>query len=498
MNWGWRGKKQEAQDSENLIREANMTVIASETLESKIPGPMPAPILGWLPWLLRFAWNPLASLEDLRGRYGNLLKLGNGERPVIVVFGPDYNRHILRDPSMFYSYDMELVPIPFPRDSSLVRLTTGMPLMNGPRHTDHRAALLPFFHRKFVLRYHEACIEVTERKIASWKMGDVRDLRAEMEQLAMWLATEPVLGLDPQKEGEAVGRQLERTMKLVMNPFVLLLPYDIPGLPFHALLKNAEEMERVVRNVIQRKKQQGLTGNDILSAMIRIYEQDPERMRERELLGHTTTMFRGGYNPSGMALYWMIFLLSQHPKALQNVREELRRSVKGDVPSPEEVESLPYLEGALKETMRLFPAGTWTARLAMRDFELDSHRLPKGTWIVMSPYITHRIPELFPEPYRFLPERWLSIHPSAYEFMPFSAGPRYCIGASLAMMQLKIALSILLKRYDFSLKPGARVDCAGLNSIRPKHGLPMILGDPGEELCAVSFEGNVKKIVSFV
>jgi cytochrome P450 len=104
---------------------------------------------------------------------------------------------------------------------------------------------------------------------------------------------------------------------------------------------------------------------------------------------------------------------------------------------------------------------------------------------------------VFPESYSFLPERWLSIHPSAYEFMPFSAGPRYCIGTSLAMMQLKIAMSILLKRYHFTLKPGTRVDCAGLNSIRPKHGLPMILGDPNENPYLTPFEGNVKKLVAF-
>ena len=177
--------------------------------------------------------------------------------------------------------------------------------------------------------------------------------------------------------------------------------------------------------------------------------------------------------------------------------EELDQSVKGEFPTQEEVESMPYLEGALKEAMRLFPAGTWTGRLAMQDFALDSHSFPKGTWILMSPYITHRIPEIFPEPYSFRPERWLSIHPSAYEFMPFSAGPRYCIGTSLAMMQLKIALTILLKRYRFTLKPGTKLDCSGFNSIRPRRGLPMILRNPDEECQPTAFKGNVRKIVHF-
>lgn len=474
-----------------------MTTAISRQAGGQIPGPTPVPVLGWLPLFLRFAVKPLSSLENMRRQYGDILRLGIRNYPVVMIFHPEYNRQILRDPSTFYSYNLELLPISFPADSSILHATTGMPLMNGPRHTDHRAALLPYFHRKFITRYHDSCVEVTGRKIAGWSPGMQVNLRLEMEQLAMWLATEPVLGLDPQKEGGAIGRQLERTMKLIMNPFVLMLPYNVPGVPFHTLMKNADEMERVVRRVIARKKEAGLTGHDILSIMIQMHEEDPERLSERELIGHTTTMFRGGYNPSGMALYWTIFLLSQHPEKLRKVFEELDLLVKGDIPTAQEVESMPYLEGALKETMRLFPAGTWTGRLAMRDFDLDSHRFSKGTWVLMSPYITHRIPELFPEPYTFRPERWLSIHPSAYEYMPFSAGPRYCIGTSLAMMQLKIALTMLLKRYRFTLKPGTRVDCVGFNSIRPKHGLPMVLHQPDEEIRPTAFQGNVRKIVRF-
>ena len=474
-----------------------MTTFLAENLERKIPGPVPAPVLGWLPWLFRFALDPLASLENMHRQYGNILRLGFKNYPVIMIFHPDYNRQILRDPSNFFSYNLDLLPITFPKDSSIKRATTGMPLMNGPRHSDHRSALLPYFHKKFITRYHDSCVDVTRRKIAGWQPGMELNLRAEMEQLAMWLATAPVLGLDPQNEGDAIGRQLERTMKLVMNPFVLMLPYNIPGTPFHSLMKNADEMERVVRRVIARKKEAGLRGHDILSIMIQMHEEDPERLSESELIGHTTTMFRGGYNPSGMALYWTIFLLSQHPEKLKKALEELDQLVRGDSPTEQEVESMPYLEGALREAMRLFPAGTWTGRLAMQDFVLDSHPFPKGTWVMMSPYITHRIPEIFPEPYRFRPERWLSIHPSAYEFMPFSAGPRYCIGTSLAMMQLKIALTMLLKHYRFSLKPGTRVDCAGFNSIRPKHGLPVVLSQPGEGIQPVAFQGNVRKIVHF-
>ena len=474
-----------------------MSITVPKNWGGEIPGPSPVPVLGWLPALLQFAFHPLETLLGLREKYGNLIRLGIGKYPAVIVFDPEYNRQILRDPNSFYAYDIDLVPVKFPETSSIKTVTTGMPLMNGPRHDDHRSALLPYFHKKFVTRYHDACVDVTQRRIANWKVGAELDMRAEMERLAMWLGTAPVLGLDPQKEGEAIGMHLERTMKIMFNPFALLLPYDIPGLPFHVLLKNAAEMERIVRSVIARKKEQGLDGKDILSIMIQMHEEDPERLSEAELIGHTTTMFRGGYNPNGMALYWTIFLLSQHPEALKEVLGELDRAMGGKDPTPESVEKLPYLEGAIKEGMRLFPAGTWTGRLAMREFELGGHPLPKGTWIIMSPYVVHRVPEIFPDPYHFKPERWLSEYHSAYEFMPFSAGPRYCIGTSLGMMQLKIALSMLLQRYSFTLKPGTKVDCVGLNSIRPKNGLPMIVNERSEVPMPRKLEGNIHHIVHF-
>ena len=474
-----------------------MATMTSLEFQSKIPGPSPAPIFGWLPFLLRFGRHPLTTLENLRKQYGDLIRLGINKYSAVIVFDPEYNRQILRDPASFYSYDLDLVPVPFPKDSAIRHITNGLPLMNGPRHDDHRAALLPYFHKRFISRYYDVSREVTERKIASWKMGSELDMRTEMEQLAIWLGTAPVLGLDPESEGEAIGRQLERTMKLLLNPASLLFPYDIPGLPFHALLKTAEEMERLTRQVIDRKKKAGLTGSDILSVMIQMHEEDPQRMDMNELVGHTGVMFRGGYNPNGMALYWTILLLSQHPAALQKLTEELNDAASGNIPPLETLDKLPYLEAVIKEGMRLFPAGTWTGRLAMRDFELDSHPLPKGTWIVMSPYITQRIPELFPDPYRFKPERWLSAHYSSYEFMPFSAGPRYCIGASLSMLQLKVALSILVQRFSFSLKAGTQVDCVGLNSIRPKNGLRMIVHPAGAQNPVVPVKGNIHKIVQF-
>ena len=462
----------------------------------EIPGPSPVPLLGWMPELLRFAFDPLNTLENLRKKYGNVVRLGYGDVPGVIVFSPEYNRIILRDPSAFYSYNLDFIPIPFPRDHSVSRVMNSMPFLNGPKHADHRSYMLPYFHRNFIVNHHNACIEVTECKLSSWKIGGEIKLRDEMEKLAMWLATKPILGLDPEKEGEALGQRLEESLKLMFSPFVLLFPYNIPGFPFYRLLKSAEKLEGVVKNILATRKANGVDGDDILSALIRLNVEDPARMSENDLIGHTI-MFRGGYSPNGMALYWTLFLLSQHPETYKKILNELDEVLGGENPTPEQLEKLTLLDGALKETMRLIPAGVWTARYAMQPFKLGSYELQKGTWVMMSAYVTHRIPEIFPEPFKFKPERWQDIHPSSYEFMSFSAGPRYCIGQSLAMMQLKIAMSMILQRFSLTLKPETTVDAEGMNSIRAKNGLPMIVNPRNNDPTAAPFKGNIHNIVHF-
>ncbi len=465
-------------------------------LTQTIPGPSPVPVLGWLPLLVRFAFHPLSTLEKLHHQYGNVVKLGYGRHPAVIVFDPESNRDVLRDPSIFHSYNLDYLPIPFPRDGSVARVMNSMPFLNGEKHDDHRTHLLPTFHRAFITRYHDYCIEVTDKKIASWKIGAQIDLRSEMERLAMWLATEPVLGLDPEKDGEALGYKLEHSLKLMYSPLALLLPYNIPGLPFHSLVKSAEILEREVRRIVAERKAKGSYGKDILSAMIQLHEQDPQRMSEEDLIAQTI-MFRGGYSPNGMALYWSLFLLGQHPEVLKNVQQELKQVLNGESPTPEQLSQLPLLEGVIKETLRLIPAGIFTARYSTAASRLGAYEVAKGTWVVLSAYITHRIPEIFPDPYKFKPERWLSIHPSAYEFMSFSAGPRYCIGQPLAMMQLKIALSIILQRFVLTLKSGTVMDCVGMNSIRPKHGLPVIVHEPDYKITVEPVKGNIRGIVEF-
>lgn len=139
----------------------------------------------------------------------------------------------------------------------------------------------------------------------------------------------------------------------------------------------------------------------------------------------------------------------------------------------DQLAQLTLLDGVVKESLRLLPPAPLNHRIAAHDTELGGHAIPRGTELLSSVYHTHRMPEVYAHPQRFSPERWERLDPGPYAYSPFGAGPRMCIGASFALMEIKIVLAILLQRFRLSLPPGARVGRAVSITMRPDPGLPM-------------------------
>ena len=131
------------------------------------------------------------------------------------------------------------------------------------------------------------------------------------------------------------------------------------------------------------------------------------------------------------------------------------------------------------------------------DADISGISANRFDWVLLSQFLTHRIPELYPEPARFIPERWFSFEPNQYEYFPFSAGPRWCIGKPLATMTLKLSLSMILQRWRLQMQPGARIDRFVRVTMRPKHGLPMVL-QPHLRICgAEPICGNIVELVDW-
>jgi cytochrome P450 len=195
----------------------------------------------------------------------------------------------------------------------------------------------------------------------------------------------------------------------------------------------------------------------MLSMLLEARDEEGGKLSEDELIGHAGVIFGAGHETSSNALSWTLLLLAQHPRVLSDLCDELVGKLRGGAPTFDDLADLPLLDRVIKESLRLFPPGALNHRIAARDSELGEYRIAAGTEILSSIYHTHRMPDLYPEPLRFLPERWERADPGPYGYNPFSAGPRMCIGATFAWFEIKIVLALLLQRFRLELVPNQRI-----------------------------------------
>jgi cytochrome P450 len=229
--------------------------------------------------------------------------------------------------------------------------------------------------------------------------------------------------------------------------------------------------------------------------LIAARDDENRGMTDTELVGQATILFGASFETIASTLTWTLLLLAQHPVVMRDVMEELDQVLADAIPAREQLPQLQYLDCVIKESMRILPPLPFTIRAAARDGEMDGLRVPKNSRVICSHYLTHHLVELYPEPERFLPERWRTIDPTQYEYFPFSVGRRACIGAMFAMQVLKISLAIMLQRLRFTVVPGTRIDRAIRVTMIPRHGLPMLIEKNDRRFTASEIEGQIHEMV---
>lgn len=460
-----------------------------------LPGPRAMPLVGSRGNLVSFVFDAVGHLRRLHERYGEIASLVRGQSDYVFVFSPRYNQMVLSDPGLFHNIDAASTPVRMRENSSLSRLYAGLTNMNGPPHKRQRRLMGSALHRQQVEEYGVDIAEIADRQISSWSAGSEIDMLAEMQALTMAVAVKTLLGLQPDGEGAPMSRLLQAWMAAVFSVPALAFPLDVPGLPYHRLQVLSGQLEGAVRKIIARRRAGAAGGNDVLSRLTKASDEDGG-LTDDELVGQTTFLFMAGHATTASALSWTLFLLGTNPAVLNDLLDELAGTGYGVVPEVSEFAALPLLERVVKESLRLLPPVMWWSKVSTAPCELGPYRLAAGTHVVFSPYITHRRPELYPQPNSFQPDRWLTCRPGPNEFLPFSAGPRMCLGAGFAMLEMKVVLTILLQRWRPVLRPGCRVDLGGLMVSQPKHGLPMTLVRPTGRAPGVAVRGNIRDLVN--
>jgi cytochrome P450 len=471
-----------------------------------VSGPRPVPLLGWRGNMVLFLRDPVAYMTRLYREHGGVAAFVDGGNDNLIFsrrdvprsprtyfcFSPEANYDLLTKTDVFYGSGFEGPDTPAFQNLAYNHIFA----MGGDKHRQQRRLIMPAFHKKRVESYRDEMVAYTERMLEGWPPGATRDLRQEMTRLTLYIANRTLFGSDVKDVTDSIGSMIGAYLDLSISPLTRIR-VNRPFTPYGKLARLAGRLDADIRSLIAARRAEGGERPDMLSMMIAATDEEGNRLDEAELVGHTTTLFIAGHETSANGLAWTLFLLSQHPRVLDDLEAELTGELRGAAPTLDQLGRLPLLDRVIKESLRLFPPASMLGRVARAPATVASLEVPAGTEIFYSPYVTHRIPELYRDPGRFDPGRWEALDPSPYEYLPFSAGPRMCIGTAFATMEMKIILSIVLQRVRPELHPGASVNRNLVVTLNPKPGLPMILHRPrdGARRRPAPVRGDVREMV---
>lgn len=443
-----------------------------------IRGPRALPLLGTTGNLLRFFSDPITTLLSHNERFGPLSTLADRDPAIVCAFGEEYNRSVLTDQRLFHNAAEALFDVP--PGSAPTRLSHTLTGMNDELHKRHRRLLMPAFQKSALEAYRDNIVQVTDAALARVKVGEVVDVSALMTDLTMRIVVRCLFGIElpAGKDDRNLGHLAQRYLEGLISVGAMLVPHDLPGTPYRRFMRVSEELERQLRTLVDSRRAEGATGTDSLSILLRARdEKDGTGLSDDELMGQATMLFIAGHETTSFTLAWTLFLLSQHPEVMNAVGEEVDGVLGARAPESDDAARMPLLDRAIKESQRLLPATPFVfIRRATAPFQLGEHQLPAEASVILSPLITHRRPDTYPDPLRFRPERWESLRPSPYQYLPFGAGPRMCLGAGFAAQALRLVLPMMMQRFRFQLTDKAVVSTKvqGITA-GPRNGLPMKL-----------------------
>jgi cytochrome P450 len=413
-----------------------------------------------------------------------------------MALGPEHNRLILTNPDTFFMPDIMGKQ---QGDNNIFMLTQGLPFINDDLHKEQRRLIMPAFHKQQIQNYRQDMIEQASRVVDNWQPGQAINLNGEMTRITLYVVMKTLFGIVAGEKEEQLAQSILSWLDHAAHPLHRLIGYiDLPGLPYRKLRDTSAELSRTFSDMIENKRQHP-EGNDIMAELLAIRDDNGQPLTDAQIIGHANTLFLAGHETTSNSLTWTLFLLNQHPAMLHDLMNEFDTVLGGAVPTLEQLNQLPLLDGVIKESMRLMPALIHMIRVAQADFELGAYHLKKGTMVMISQYYTHRMEELYAEPYRFNPYRWQDINPSPYEYFTFSAGSRRCIGAEFATMEMKLVLPLILQRFRVEPSPDTTVNYKlNISLLQTDIDKPFIVHNQDRQFCKVPVTGTVHRMVNLV
>lgn len=414
--------------------------------------------------------NPLALLDRCARDYGDCFRLRVFGFPDIAFLSdPDAIREIfakdgtdaIDSGSIFAS---QIAPV-IGEHSMLI--------IDGEEHRRHRGITMPYFARGQFARFGEAILEMAQREVASWPTGTSFPIRPRMQSITLKVILRIIFG----EHSASVFKPdlLLRSFGRGPNPFVFYswARVDLgPRSPWGGFVRIRRELTAgIIAEMERRRSAAERVEGDVLAAMMDARGETGAALSEQELIDEIWTLINAGNDTTATALAWAIYYIVSNPEVLVELRREI--GIDGER-SADQIAQLPYLDATVKEVMRIAPIFLFVLRRLTQPMRVGTRELPAGTLVAPCIYLAHRRPDVWEEPERFNPRRFLDRRDPAHNFFPFGGGIRYCIGAALATYEMKLVLAQVLIDADLKIAPGYVAKPKWLaNFIGPSKDLPV-------------------------
>jgi cytochrome P450 len=449
-----------------------VTTSAAAPIRRRLPGPPRTAMPGLLAKMVR---NRLDVLAWGVATYGDAVRLPLGPKTLHLFNHPDYAKHVLADNPFNYHKGI---------GQAHARRVMGDGLLTseGELWRRQRKTIQPVFQAKRLANQVGAIAaeaeNLVERLRARAGHGPV-DMRDEMTGLTLGVLGRTLMDADL-SPFDTIGHLFEtvqdqamfETMSLGAVPLWLPLPRQVR---FRRAQKDLQDIVDTL--AAQRAASPDGLGDDIISRLIESSRREPDpqvaRVRMREEL---VTLLLAGHETTASTLSWAFYLVDKHPEVWERLHVEAVAALSHGTPTADDLFKLPYTTRIIEEVMRLYPPVWLLSRIAQADDEIGGYHIPTGADVLVSPYLLHRHPAFWDAPERFDPERFDPARSSGrgrYTYIPFGAGPRFCVGNNLGMMEATIVLATVARDLRLRKVPDYEVVGEPMLTLRVRGGLPM-------------------------
>lgn len=407
--------------------------------------------------------------------YGDAALLRIGPKRLFVFTHPASAKHVLADNAANYRKGIGLV-------QAKRAIGDGLLTSDGELWAKQRRMIQPSFQAKRIAAQAELVADEAQRLLsrleASIGRGPVQ-LTELLTELALGVLGSTLLSTDLESVA-GIGHSFEAVQDQAMFEMVTLglLPTWLPLPKQLRFRRERRRLDEVIDQLVRSRRARGdLDAPDALARLIRSADAEAEPATGRQRIrDELVTLLLAGHETTASTLSWTFHLLDEHRQVQHRVRAELDAALGDRPPAYEDLHRLPYTTAVIEEVMRLYPPVWLLPRLAREPDEIAGIRIPAGADVLISPYLMHRHPAFWTDPERFRPDRFTAENTDQrprYAYLPFGAGPRFCIGSNLAMIETVFVLATVLRRVTLRKVPGRPVRPEPMLSLRIRGGLPM-------------------------